>query len=155
MEKAMNLKAFSIDETRALVRSIMDGTITEVRMGAILTAFRFTHFSEEHILAIVDEIKQKSRVLDFNSNKKIVDYSSTGGNDHSKTLNISTVSSLIAASAGAIVTKFSGHGLSGKVGSSEVLKMLNIPPVGKTEDIDFFFNKVNIAYIPVTFFYPI
>lgn len=154
MEKAMNLKAFSVDETRALVRSIMENTVTEVRIGAILTAFRFTHFSEEHILAIVDEIKQKARVLDFNSTKKIVDYGSTGGNDY-HSLNVGTVCSIVAASLGAVVTKFSGRDVSGKIGSGEVLKMLNIPPVRKIEDIDFFFNKVNIAYMPATFFYPI
>ncbi|KAB8031781.1 anthranilate phosphoribosyltransferase [Fluviispira multicolorata] len=153
MEQVFAGRGFSKDETEALVHSMIDGTLSEVRVAAVLTGFRFITLTEEIIIAILSAIREKNPVTESNSLENVVDCGGTGG-DHTSTVNISTTAAIVAAGAGANVAKFAGKSISSKSGSSDVLKMLDLTPANSLKDACDNIKKYNIAFLPSNSYYP-
>ncbi len=154
MEQVFAGRGFSIDEAEALTHCMIDGTLSDVRIAAVLTGFRFLPISEEVIIRIL-KIIQEDNAKDLNNiPPKIVDCGGTGG-DRNLTLNILTTASFIAAGAGANIAKFTGMGFSNKSGSSgDILQMLNISPAQSVKKALDQIQKFNFSFLQSNTFYP-
>jgi len=153
MEQVFAGRRFSQDEARALIVSMIDGTLSDLRVAAVLTGFRFLELSEDIIMTLLKALKKNqehSFVSDFSH---IVDCGGTGG-DFTSTVNISTYSAIVAASCGVNIAKFAGKAVSSKAGSSELLHMLAITPVNSVSKIYKDLKKFHISFLLSQTFYP-
>ncbi|APJ04399.1 anthranilate phosphoribosyltransferase [Silvanigrella aquatica] len=154
MEQVFAGRGFSIDEAEALTHSMIDGTLSDVRIAAVLTGFRFLPLSEEVIIRILKTIQENHKNKIKHTLPHVVDCSGTGG-DKTSTLNILTISSLVTAGAGAHVARFTGVGISNKSGSSgDVLQMLNINPANSLDNAYDQLNKCHFSFLQLNTFYP-
>ena len=153
MEQCFHGRTFSATETKALIHGMLDDTLSDIRIASVLTALRFIAITKENVIAIIESCHENSVTLGKLSFPNIVDCGGTGGFNN-QTVNISTMASIIAASAGAKVAKFSGKSLSTKSGSSSVLKHLNISPVHNEKEIEAGLKKTGIVFLNAASFYP-
>jgi anthranilate phosphoribosyltransferase len=154
MEQVFAGRGFSIDEAEALTHSMIDGTLSDVRIAAVLTGFRFLPISEDVIISILKTMQKDNENDLDNTLPNIVDCGGTGG-DRLSSLNILTTASFIAAGAGANIAKFTGVGFSNKSGSSgDVLQMLNISPALSFEKAIDQIQKFHFSFLQSNTFYP-
>ena len=153
MEQVFAGRGFSIDEAEALTHSMIDGTLSDVRIAAVLTGFRFLPISEDVIIRILNTIQEKNKKKNNQNLNHIVDCAGTGG-DRLTTLNILTTASIVAAGAGANVAKFTGVSVSNKSASSDVFQMLNLSPVQSVEQAYENIKDFKIAFLSSKTFYP-
>ncbi|WP_186645701.1 anthranilate phosphoribosyltransferase [Fluviispira vulneris] len=153
MEQVFAGRGFSKDETSALVHSMIDGTLSDMRVAAVLTGFRFITLTEEIVIAILNAIREKNPIFDSHDLESVVDCGGTGG-DHTSTVNISTTAAIVAAGAGANIAKFAGKSISSKSGSSDVLKTLDLTPATTLKVAYENIKKFNIAFLPSNIYFP-
>lgn len=120
-EKIFILKNLSIGESTYLFNMIMSGAVSDIEISAILISLKLKSETKEEILGAVKSMRDKS--LKISSKGIIVDTCGTGG-DNSGTLNISTSSAIVAASAGAKIAKHGNRSISSKSGSTDFLEKL-------------------------------
>ncbi len=153
MEQVFAGRGFSIDEAEALTHSMIDGTLSDVRIAAVLTGFRFLPISEEIIIKILKTIQEQNSFKTNHHFDKLVDCSGTGG-DRLTTLNIMTTAAIVAAAAGAPVAKFIGIGSIQKSNSIDVLQLLNIFPATHIEKAVEQIKQDNITFLSSKIIYP-
>ena len=120
-DKIFSSKNMSIEETIFIFNLIMSGKISEIEMAGILVALKTKSESKDEILGATISMREKS--LKIKSTEDTVDTCGTGG-DMSGTLNISTSAAIVAASAGAKITKHGNRSISSKSGSADMLEKL-------------------------------
>jgi anthranilate phosphoribosyltransferase len=108
----------------ACLREIVDGTATPVQIAGLLVALRKKGETVEEIAAFASTLRSYSSMKERPVVKgRMVDTCGTGG-DNVKTPNVSTMSSFVAAGAGAVVAKHGGRSVTSKCGSADVLEKL-------------------------------
>jgi len=153
MEQVFAGRGFSIDEAEALVHSMIDGTLSDIRIAAVLTGFRFLPLSEEVIIRVLKTIQEKNKRISDHTLSHVVDCAGTGG-DRLTTLNILTTAAIVAAGAGANIAKFTGISLGNKSTSSDVFQMLNLAPVQTIDKAYEHIQDFKIAFLSFKTFYP-
>ncbi|GJF32946.1 anthranilate phosphoribosyltransferase 1 [Kitasatospora sp. NE20-6] len=102
---------------------IMAGEAVPVQVAGFMVALRAKGETVEEIGGLVDAMYAHAEPLDIPG--PAVDIVGTGG-DRAKTVNISTMSAIVAAAAGAKVVKHGNRAASSASGSSDVLEKLGI-----------------------------
>ncbi|MEV0187394.1 anthranilate phosphoribosyltransferase [Kitasatospora purpeofusca] len=102
---------------------IMSGEASPVQVAGFMVALRAKGETVEEISGLVDSMYAHAEPLDIPG--PAVDIVGTGG-DRAKTVNISTMSAIVAAAAGAKVVKHGNRAASSSSGSSDVLEKLGI-----------------------------
>ncbi|MFF4378941.1 anthranilate phosphoribosyltransferase [Kitasatospora sp. NPDC001547] len=102
---------------------IMSGEASPVQVAGFMVALRAKGESVEEIAGLVDAMYEHAEPLDIPG--PAVDIVGTGG-DRAKTVNISTMSAIVAAAAGAKVVKHGNRSASSTSGSSDVLEKLGV-----------------------------
>ncbi|MFJ8474777.1 anthranilate phosphoribosyltransferase [Kitasatospora sp. NPDC094011] len=102
---------------------IMSGEASPVQVAGFMVALRAKGESVEEISGLVDAMYDHAEPLDIPG--PAVDIVGTGG-DRAKTVNISTMSAIVAAAAGAKVVKHGNRSASSTSGSSDVLEKLGV-----------------------------
>jgi anthranilate phosphoribosyltransferase len=110
-------------EMRDVMTIIMDGGATPSQIGAFLMGMRVKGESVGEIAAAVSILREKMVKVDAPA--EAIDIVGTGG-DGAETLNISTATSIVVASAGVPVAKHGNRALSSKSGASDVLQALGV-----------------------------
>ena len=119
LEALSRRQDLSTDQMSAAMRSIMTGQATAAQIGGFLMSLRSKGETVTEITAaarIMRELSSKVAV----EHPNLVDTCGTGG-DASGTFNISTVSAIVAAAAGAQVAKHGNRSVSSRSGSADVL----------------------------------
>lgn len=111
------------DYAKAIMSAIMDGTATQVQIGALLTGLRMKGETVEEITACAAVMREKANKV--NPARDVVDIVGTGG-DCTNTFNISTTSAFVTAAGGVPVAKHGNRGISSKSGAADVLECLGI-----------------------------
>ncbi len=83
----------------------------------------------------------------------VMDIVGTGG-DHSNTINISTASAIVAASAGVKIAKHGNRSVSSLCGSADVITELGIPLLSQPEQIQKCIEKAGIGFMFAPNFHP-
>jgi anthranilate phosphoribosyltransferase len=110
---------------QALMRQVMSGELTHAQMAAILVALRIKGESVDEIAAAASVMRELSTKVATLASPHLIDTCGTGG-DGIQTFNVSTVSALVAAAAGAKVAKHGGRSVSSSCGSADVLEALGV-----------------------------
>ena len=121
--KLMNKKDLDVEMASTVMNEIMTGNATDAQIASYLTALHMKGESIEEITACASIMREHS--LKIEHNMDVMDIVGTGG-DCANTINISTISSLIASAAGAKVAKHGNRAASSKCGTADVLEELGI-----------------------------
>ncbi|MCU7825203.1 anthranilate phosphoribosyltransferase [Kitasatospora sp. DSM 101779] len=110
-------------DTAWAMDQIMSGEASPVQVAGFMVALRAKGETVEEIAGLVDAMYAHAEPLHIPG--PAVDIVGTGG-DRAKTVNISTMSAIVAAAAGAKVVKHGNRASSSASGSSDVLEKLGI-----------------------------
>ncbi|MCZ4499613.1 MAG: anthranilate phosphoribosyltransferase [Marmoricola sp.] len=111
------------DQTSWAMGEILTGAATPVQIAGFAVALRSKGETVEEMQGLVDAMYQHAAPLEIEG--RTLDVVGTGG-DRSFSVNISTMSAIVAAGAGVTVVKHGNRSASSKAGSADVLELLGI-----------------------------
>lgn len=141
----------SSDETNWAMAQIMQGSATNAQIAAFAVALRAKGETSSEVSGLADAMLAAAEPLQVDG--ATLDVVGTGG-DMAQTVNISTMSALVAAAAGARVVKHGNRAASSKCGSADVLRELGVvielpgPAVARCVD------EVGIGFAFAPMFHP-
>ncbi|OIK03357.1 anthranilate phosphoribosyltransferase [Streptomyces monashensis] len=113
----------SADDTAWAMDRIMRGEATDAQIAGFAVALRAKGQTVEEITGLVRTMYEHANVIEVPG--RTVDIVGTGG-DGARTVNISTMSSLVVAGTGAKVVKHGNRAASSASGASDVLEKLGV-----------------------------
>ncbi|EST23350.1 anthranilate phosphoribosyltransferase [Streptomyces roseochromogenus] len=119
----LNGQDLSADDTAWAMDRIMRGEATDAQIAGFAVALRAKGQTVREITGLVRTMYEHANVIEVPG--RTVDIVGTGG-DGAKTVNISTMSSLVVAGTGAKVVKHGNRAASSASGSSDVLEKLGV-----------------------------
>jgi anthranilate phosphoribosyltransferase len=107
--------------------SILTGDATSAQIAGFVTALRTKGETPAEVDALVSAMLREARLLDLGADgpSVVLDVVGTGG-DQSHTVNISTMSALVCAAAGAPIVKHGNRAASSSTGTADVLEELGV-----------------------------
>ena len=141
-----------MDEAAAVMSEIMSGEATPSQIACLITAMRIKGESVDEITGFAKKMREFAIRIDPKV-EELVDTCGTGG-DYSGTFNISTISAIVAAAAGAKIAKHGNRSASSKCGSADILEALgvkiDIPPEKVKQSIE----DIGIGFLYAPNFHP-
>ena len=125
LEHLLNGKDLSHTDMLSLMQQVMGGVLTPAQIAGLVIALRQKGESVDEITAAATVMRQLSSKVEIRDKTHLVDTCGTGG-DGIQTFNVSTVSAIVAAAAGAKVAKHGGRSVSSTCGSADVLEVLGV-----------------------------
>ncbi len=107
------------------MKEIVSGGASQALVAAFLTAMRVKGEDEEELLGMARLMRELCVKVELQDPRSAVDIVGTGG-DRVKTINVSTLSSLVVASAGVKVAKHGNRAATGVCGSADLLEGLGV-----------------------------
>ena len=111
------------DEASAALDDVLQGTATPAQIAAFVAGLRTKGETVEEMTGLVRAMRAHGESLEVGV--EVVDTCGTGG-DRSGTINVSTLSALVVAGAGAVVCKHGERAASSLAGSADVLEALGV-----------------------------
>ena len=108
---------------REIMREILEGRANPEDLKRFLLALKEKGETSDEVGALVAEMYEHAAPI--NISQRAVDIVGTGG-DKMNTINISTMSAIVAAAAGAVVVKHGNRAASSKSGSADLLEALGV-----------------------------
>ena len=118
-----NLLDLPSDLVRILMREILEGRADKEHLKRFLLALKAKGETSDEVGAMVAEMYEHAAPITIN--ERAVDIVGTGG-DQANTINISTMSAIVAAAAGAVVVQHGNRAASSKSGSADLLEALGV-----------------------------
>jgi anthranilate phosphoribosyltransferase len=112
-------------EAGAVLSDVLEGNATPAQFAAFAVALRMKGETAEEMGGLVEALVAHAEPLKVADPDALVDTCGTGG-DRSGTINVSTVSALVVAGAGARVCKHGNRAASSLSGSADVLEALGV-----------------------------
>jgi anthranilate phosphoribosyltransferase len=144
LNKIADRKDLTGEEMRGVMRIIMAGEATPSQIGAFLMGMRVKGETVVEIAAAVSIMREQMIPVEAPDNA--IDIVGTGG-DGAGTLNISTASAVVVASAGVPVAKHGNRALSSKSGASQVLEALGVKLDLSPAEIGASIDKAGIGFM--------
>jgi anthranilate phosphoribosyltransferase len=113
----------SVEQAQWFMREILEGRAENSELAQFLLALKNKGETSDEVGALVAEMYEHSAPI--NISQRAVDIVGTGG-DKMNTINISTMSAIVAAAAGAVVVKHGNRAASSKSGSADLLEALGV-----------------------------
>ncbi len=113
----------TFDEASEVMREIMTGNTTPAQTAAYLTALHLKGETVEETSASAYVMRDCATRVSYNGD--VMEIVGTGG-DGAQSINISTISGIICASAGVKIAKHGNRAASSKCGAADVLEALGI-----------------------------
>jgi anthranilate phosphoribosyltransferase len=121
--KILSGQDLTSNEAAAALDEVLEGAATPAQIGALVAGLRAKGESVEEMTGLVRSMRAHAEHIDVGV--EVVDTCGTGG-DRSGTINVSTLSALVVAGAGAVVCKHGGRAASSLAGSADVLEALGV-----------------------------
>ena len=112
-------------EASAALSQVLEGTATPAQTAAFVVALRMKGETVEEMAGLVGAVLAHAAPLEVARADELVDTCGTGG-DGSRSINVSTLSALVVAGAGARVCKHGNRAASSATGSADVLEALGV-----------------------------
>jgi anthranilate phosphoribosyltransferase len=125
--------------------NIMTGKVEKEELKLFLDKLSEKKETIEEITGATNSMKKYVSKVSID-NEDILDIVGTGG-DKKNSVNVSTASSIVCASAGATVAKHGNRSVSSKSGAADVLEELGVNINLDHEKNEELLNKINIAFI--------
>jgi anthranilate phosphoribosyltransferase len=110
-------------QAAAALDSVLAGEASQAQVAAFMAALRTKGETVEEITGLVTAMRARAEPLVIAG--ELVDTCGTGG-DRSGTINVSTISALVVAAAGAKVCKHGNRAISSSAGSADVFAALGV-----------------------------
>jgi anthranilate phosphoribosyltransferase len=124
-------------EAHAAMRSLIDGEATPSQIAGFAVALRMKGETHEEIAGLAEVMRAAATRVE--AGPDVVDVVGTGG-DGAGTFNISTMSALVVASAGARVAKHGNRSVTSECGAADFLEAvgvaIDLPPEGVARCVD-------------------
>lgn len=133
------------------MNGVMEGTVDPVTLGGFLIALRAKGEKVVEIQAFTEQIISHALPLDVT--RDALDIVGTGG-DRSGTVNISSMSAIVIASAGVPVLKHGNRAASSRSGSSDFFEALGVDLQASPETVAQIFDKVGLGFCFAGLFHP-
>jgi anthranilate phosphoribosyltransferase len=141
----------SITEATWAMDQIMLGAATDAQIAGFLVALRVKGETVDEIVGFRDAILDHAKPLPLDP--MALDIVGTGG-DRFRTVNISTMASIVCAAAGIPVIKHGNRAVSSSSGASDVLAALGIDLSRSPEAVAETFAKAGITFAWASLFHP-
>lgn len=122
----------------------MSGELGEARLASFLTAMAIKGATVEEIHGLADGMQDHAASVDLPS--RALDIVGTGGDGY-KTVNISTMSAIVASSMGIPLVKHGNRASTSKSGSADVIEALGVNLDVEPADLRRIFDQVGIAFL--------
>ena len=131
--------SLSADESEVVLGQVLSGAATPAQIAGLAVALRAKGESVSEMTGFVRAMVAHAVPLDLPGGIDLVDTCGTGG-DRLRSINVSTIASLVVAASGAKVCKHGGRASSSAVGAADVLEALgavaDLGPSGVARSID-------------------
>jgi anthranilate phosphoribosyltransferase len=152
LAKLMNGDDLTRDEAFGAMTTIMRGEATAAQIGGTVIALRMKGETVDEITGFAEAMRAFSNHV-ATENHDLLDTCGTGGSGIHK-FNISTVSAVIAAAAGARVAKHGNRAMSGKAGSADVLEALGVNINLTAEQAAICLDRTGICFMFAQLYHP-
>ncbi len=115
----------SSSEMESLMTLIMTGELSSAQIASCIVAMQIKGETSDEIAAAALVMREHSNKVKVKDSQYLIDTCGTGG-DSLQTFNVSTISAIVSAAAGAKVAKHGGRSVSSKCGSADVLEALGV-----------------------------
>ena len=115
----------SSSEMESLMTLIMTGELSSAQIASCIVAMQIKGETPDEIAAAALVMREHSNKVKVKDSQYLIDTCGTGG-DSLQTFNVSTISAIVSAAAGAKVAKHGGRSVSSKCGSADVLEALGV-----------------------------
>ena len=153
LDKILSHEHLSQPDMSSMMDAIMTGQLSDIQIAAFMIALRIKGESIDEIASAAEVMRKFSNKVAIDNTTHLIDTCGTGG-DSLQTFNVSTLSSIIAASAGAIVAKHGGRSVSSKCGSADVLESLGVNVNLGFENLSKLVNKIGIGFMFAPNYHP-
>jgi len=154
IQSILDGRNLSGETIEACVREIVDGTAVPAQIAGLLIGLRKKGETVDEIAAFAATLRAYSTMRDRPSVKgRMIDMCGTGG-DAVKTPNVSTISSFVAAGAGAIVAKHGGRSVTSRSGSADVLEKLGFNLAMDPSRVKASIEEIGIGFMFAPSFHP-
>ncbi|MBC7328250.1 anthranilate phosphoribosyltransferase [bacterium] len=151
LEKILERNDLSFEEAYNIMTYIMEGQATPAQIGGFLIGMKMKGERIEEIAGFAKAMRDKAITLEYTD--ELIDTCGTGG-DGLGTLNISTLSAIVAAGAGVKVAKHGNRSVSSLCGSADLLEALGVkidmPPALAKRALD----ECNFAFLFAPLYHP-
>jgi anthranilate phosphoribosyltransferase len=141
----------SVSESTWAMREVMQGRSTPSQLAGFLVALRAKGETVDEVVGFRDAILEAALPLDVDPN--VLDIVGTGG-DRFGTVNISTMSAVVAAASGVPVVKHGNRAASSSSGSSDVLSALGIDLTISPDQVAETLERAGITFVFASAFHP-
>jgi anthranilate phosphoribosyltransferase len=148
LHSGLDLEPF---EVASVMATILDGKADVESIKEFLLALKAKGETSEEVGAFVAEMYRYSAPISIN--ERAVDTVGTGG-DGTHTINISTTSAIIAASAGSKVIKHGNRAASSKSGAGDLLEALGVAITLDGPGVERTFAELGIGFCFAPVFHP-
>lgn len=146
LHKLLDHSDLAREEMLAVMQGIMSGEYSQVQIAGILIALRMKGETIAEIAAAAEVMRALSTRVNLSSDAYLIDTCGTGG-DGIQTFNVSTVSAIVAAAAGARVAKHGGRSVSSTCGSADVLEVLGANVNLDPKQVAHCVNSIGIGFM--------
>ena len=146
----INSKELSVKD---FMQSLMSGVLSDDMIESYVLALNEKGVTAENIYDAATVMRQFAKQVDIQDKTYLVDTCGTGG-DGIQTFNVSTLSAIVAASAGVKVAKHGGRSVSSKCGSADVLEALGVNVNLTPEKVASLVDDIGIAFMFAPNFHP-
>jgi anthranilate phosphoribosyltransferase len=131
----------------------MSGVLSDDIIESYVLALNEKGVTAENIFDAATVMRQFSKQVVIQDKTHLVDTCGTGG-DGIQTFNVSTLSAIVAASAGVKVAKHGGRSVSSQCGSADVLEALGVNVNLTADKVASLVNEIGIAFMFAPNFHP-
>lgn len=142
----------AISEASWAMQQVMAGEATSAQLAALLVALRIKGETVDEIVGFRDAVLENALPLPIDP--MVLDIVGTGGDPYGAVLNISSIASIVAASAGVPVVKHGNRGASSASGASDVLTELGVDVALTPARVAEVLDEVGITFVFASTFHP-
>lgn len=124
LKSLLNKQSLSKEDSKQLVRRMMNGEIVDEQIAAILSILHYRGETVDEMIGFAQGMNEQS--IQISPDIPVIDTCGTGG-DATGTYNISTAVAILLSSLNVPVAKHGNRSVSSKTGSADVLEYLGVP----------------------------
>jgi len=153
IKKVTSFEDLNESEAYKCMMQMVSGDASNIQMASFLTALSMKGEKVEEITGFVKAMREVCVPVSPDINAPLVDTCGTGG-DTLKTFNISTISSIIAASCGVVIAKHGNRSITSKCGGADILEAFGVTIDCKAEEVEKCMEKAGIGFMFAPNFHP-
>lgn len=146
IKKVSLKKDLTIEEASFVAKLIMEKGASQIQVAALLALLAAKGESVSEITGFAKVMREKSEKIDHPSGLRVIDTCGTGG-DSKHTINVSTLSAIIAAGAGITVAKHGNRSVSSKCGCADLLEGLGVDITISPKQVSGILKEIGFSFL--------